>query len=126
MSIGIGSKIFDLASLPGASRPGSGSGGGGGVIPPSGEIYEFETTTIAKSSGQLACNAVIDGVFFTTAPATGPSPIYPEPNSRIYIDAEATGYPEPGWYSQDIPEYNVRVTYEVVADGLVTVFPSVC
>ena len=30
MSIGIGTPIFDLASLPGASRPGGGGGGGGG------------------------------------------------------------------------------------------------
>ena len=31
MSIGIGTPIFDLASLPGASRPGGGGGGGGGL-----------------------------------------------------------------------------------------------
>lgn len=31
MSIGIGTPIFDLASLPGVSRPGGGGGGGGGL-----------------------------------------------------------------------------------------------
>ena len=32
MSIGIGTPIFDLASLPGVSRPGDGDGGGGGGL----------------------------------------------------------------------------------------------
>jgi hypothetical protein len=126
MKIGIGIKVPSLSNLPGSSRPGSGSGGGGGVIPPSGEIFKFDTTTIARSSKELACAAAIEGFFFTTA---GPVPdvIFPEKGSRIYIDAEATGYPEPGWYSQNIPEFNnLRIYYVIGSDGLVTEDPDVC
>jgi len=123
MKMGMGLSLPSLSNLPGSSRPGSGSGGG--VIPPSGEIFKFDTTTIAKSSKELACAADIDGFFFTTAGSV-PNVIFPEKNFRIYIDEEATGYPEPGWYSQYIPEFRVRIYYVIGSDGLVTEDPDVC
>ena len=94
MSIGIGNPIFDLASLPGASRPGG--GGGGSVVDPVPFMYKTEVASgvqtdtgifrIKKTGGDLTVDWG-DGAT-TTITAALTSPVLHTYNDGTNTDVE--------------------------------------
>ncbi len=95
MSISIGTPIFDLASLPGTSRPGS--GGGGSVVDPVPFMYKTEVASgvqtdtgifrIKKTGGDLTIDWG-DGATTTITAATNQNTILHTYNDGTNTDVE--------------------------------------
>ena len=78
MSIGIGTPIFDLASLPGVSRPGSGGGGGAPALAQIDNVYSMEfdglgTEQISIPSYTIPENSTVS--FWVKSSLTNPQDI---------------------------------------------------
>ena len=89
-----------------------------GSVDPGGQFSPFNTSTTPRGFEGDACEDSNDGQFYTEE--FPPQPVIPFVGAIVYTDAAGTGYPEEGYYSQFIEEYNIKVYYEIGANGEVT------
>jgi len=89
-----------------------------GSVDPGGQFSPFNTSTTPRSFEGDACVDNNDGEFYTQE--FPPQPVIPFVGAIVYTDAAGTGYPEQGYYSQFIEEYNIKVYYLIGANGEVT------
>jgi len=89
-----------------------------GSVDPGGQFSPFNTSTTPRGFEGDACEDSNDGQFYTEE--FPPQPVIPSVGAIVYTDAAGTGYPEEGYYSQFIEEYNIKVYYEIGANGEVT------
>ena len=102
----MGLTTSKISNLPGQKS----EGGGGG-----GEFSPFETSIISRSNSDDACEDNNNGQFYIQA--NPPAPTTPTVGSTVYTNAAGTAFPAPGFYSQFLDQYGVKVWYELDTNG---------
>lgn len=98
----MGLTTSKISNLPGQKNEGGG-----------GSYAAFDTSTTKRETEFEACFDENNGQFFTTE-LTSPTPTV---GSFVYTNAAGTAFPEPGYYSQFIAQYAMKVWYELGANG---------
>lgn len=93
-----------------SNLPGQKSEGGGGL-----ELSIFDASIITRSNPSDACEDKNNGQFYIEA--FPPQPTTPTVGSIVYTNAAGTAFPTPGFYSQFLDQYGVKVWFEIGADG---------
>ena len=106
MNIGMGLTIPNISNLPGQKS----EGGGGG-----GNFSSFATSIISRTSEIDACEDNNNGEFYTQEFA--PQPVTPTVGSTVYTNAAGTAFPTPGYYSQYLAQYAMKVWFLLGANG---------
>jgi hypothetical protein len=102
--MGMGLTTSKISNLPGQKSEGGG-----------GDYTAFDTSTTKRNTEFDACEDENNGQFFTTE--FPPQPVTPAVGSFVYTNAAGTAFPEPGYYSQYLDQYAMKVWYELGANG---------
>jgi hypothetical protein len=102
--MGMGLTTSKISDLPGQKS----EGGGGGFSP-------FDTSTVRNASSGDACELNNDGQFYTQA--YPPQPVTPTVGAVVYTNAAGTAFPLPGYYSQFLTQYGMKVWFLLGTNG---------
>lgn len=100
----MGLTTSKISNLPGQKSEGGGN-----------DFEAFNTSIIARTNSSDACEDKNNGQFYIEA--FPPQPTTPTVGSIVYTNAAGTAFPAPGFYSQFIDQYNIRVWFQIGADG---------